>query len=94
MSEQPQVFLDPRVANTDTMGKNTDSEKYESVNTSIIHLLHRASQCASDTFADEMKVQDLTPRQYAVLLTTAQNEVQTFRAHITYIHRGSLPYRL
>ena len=92
MSEQPQVFLDPRVANTDTMGKNTDSEKSESVNTSIIHLLHRASQCASDTFADEMKVQDLTPRQYAVLLTTAQNEgiSQTGLVQKTGIDRSTL----
>ncbi len=92
MSEQPQIFLDPRVANTDTAGASTDSEKTESVNTSIIHLLHRASQCASDTFADEMKVQDLTPRQYAVLLTTAQNEgiSQTGLVQKTGIDRSTL----
>ena len=41
---------------------------------SPIHLLHRAGQCAGDVFTEEMTGGGLTPRQYAVLLTVAQNE--------------------
>ena len=40
---------------------------------SPIHLLHRASQRASDVFQEEIPG-DLTPRQFAILLTVAQNE--------------------
>jgi DNA-binding MarR family transcriptional regulator len=41
---------------------------------SPIHLLHRAGQCAVDIFQAEMVEGDITPRQYAVLLTVSQNE--------------------
>lgn len=41
---------------------------------SPIHLLHRAGQCAGDVFQGEIGDASLTPRQYAVLLTVAQNE--------------------
>src|SRR4029078_790282 len=41
---------------------------------SRIHLLHRAGQCAGDIFHAEMKVDGLTPRQLAVLVTVSQNE--------------------
>ena len=41
---------------------------------SPIHLLHRAGQCAGDVFQGEIGDTDLTPRQYAVLATVAQNE--------------------
>ncbi len=41
---------------------------------SPIHLLHRAGQCAADIFQNEMDSNDLTPRQYAVLLTVSRNE--------------------
>lgn len=41
---------------------------------SPIHLLHRAGQCAGDVFQGEIGQASLTPRQYAVLLTVAQNE--------------------
>ena len=41
---------------------------------SPIHLLHRAYQSAGDIFKAEMKVDGLTPRQLAVLVTVGQNE--------------------
>lgn len=41
---------------------------------SPIHLLHRAGQCAGDVFQGEFGASDLTPRQYAVLITVSQNE--------------------
>jgi DNA-binding MarR family transcriptional regulator len=41
---------------------------------SPIHLLHRAYQSAAEIFQSEMKVERLTPRQLAVLVTVAQNE--------------------
>ena len=39
---------------------------------SIIHLLHRAGQCAGDIFAHEISGGDLTPRQYAVLVVISK----------------------
>jgi DNA-binding MarR family transcriptional regulator len=59
---------------------------------SPIHLLHRAGQCASDMFASEMAGLDLTPRQFAVLLTVAQNEglSQTDLVLLTGIDRSTL----
>jgi len=41
---------------------------------SPLHLLHRAGQCAADLFQTELGADDLTPRQYAVLLTVSLNE--------------------
>ncbi|MEC9369460.1 MAG: MarR family transcriptional regulator [Pseudomonadota bacterium] len=41
---------------------------------SAVHLLHRAGQCAHDVFLQNMDGAGLTPRQFAVLLTVAQNE--------------------
>ena len=38
------------------------------------HLVHRVAQCAGDTFHAQVKDDDLTPRQVAVLITVAQNE--------------------
>ena len=38
-----------------------------------MHLLHRASQCAEILFTAEMR-SDLTPRQFAVLVTVSQRE--------------------
>lgn len=59
---------------------------------SPIHLLHRAGQCAADIFAAEMEGLDLTPRQFAVLLTVAQNEglSQTDLVMRTGIDRSTL----
>lgn len=59
---------------------------------SPIHLLHRAGQCAGDIFSEEMGGGDLTPRQYAVLLTVAKNEglSQTDLVARTGIDRSTL----
>jgi DNA-binding MarR family transcriptional regulator len=59
---------------------------------SPIHLLHRAGQCAGDIFHAEMKVDGLTPRQLAVLVTVAQNEglSQTGLVDRTGIDRSTL----
>ena len=59
---------------------------------SPIHLLHRAGQCAGDVFTEEMTGGGLTPRQYAVLLTVAQNEglSQTELVERTGIDRSTL----
>jgi DNA-binding MarR family transcriptional regulator len=59
---------------------------------SPIHLLHRAGQCAGDVFQAEMGLGDLTPRQYAILLTVAQNEglSQTHLVEKTGIDRSTL----
>lgn len=59
---------------------------------SPIHLLHRAGQCAGDIFQLEMGGSDLTPRQYAVLITVSQHEglSQTHLVEKTGIDRSTL----
>ncbi|MDX2307853.1 MAG: MarR family transcriptional regulator [Hyphomicrobium sp.] len=59
---------------------------------SPIHQLHRAGQCAADIFVAEMGGGDITPRQYAVLLTVSQNEglSQTQLVEKTGIDRSTL----
>ena len=59
---------------------------------SPLHLLHRAGQCAADLFQTELGGDDLTPRQYAVLLTVAMNEGlnQTQLVERTGIDRSTL----
>ena len=59
---------------------------------SPIHLLHRAGQCAGDIFQAEMASGELTPRQYAVLVTVSQNEglSQTDLVDKTCIDRSTL----
>jgi DNA-binding MarR family transcriptional regulator len=59
---------------------------------SPIHLLHRAGQCAGDVFHGEIGGSELTPRQYAVLLTVAQNEglSQTQLVERTGVDRSTL----
>ncbi len=59
---------------------------------SPIHLLHRAGQCAGDIFQLEMGGGDLTPRQYAVLITVSQQEglSQTHLVEKTGIDRSTL----
>jgi DNA-binding MarR family transcriptional regulator len=59
---------------------------------SPIHLLHRASQCASDAFQGEVGKGDLTPRQYAVLVAVSQNEglSQTQLVDKTGVDRSTL----
>ena len=71
------------------MPKDKSAERLER---SPIHLLHRAGQCAGDIFQSEMSSGDLTPRQYAVLVTVAHNEglSQTNLVERTGIDRSTL----
>lgn len=59
---------------------------------SPLHLLHRAGQCAAEIFQAELGSGDLTPRQYAVLLTVSMNEglSQTHLVERTGIDRSTL----
>jgi DNA-binding MarR family transcriptional regulator len=59
---------------------------------SPLHLLHRAGQCAAEIFQIELGSDELTPRQYAVLVTVAQNEglSQTQLVSLTGIDRSTL----
>ena len=56
------------------------------------HLLHRAGQCAGDVFHAEMSNADLTPRQFAVLVTVSEHEgvSQTGLVERTGIDRSTL----
>ena len=71
------------------MAKESASSRLER---SPLHLLHRAGQCAADLFQTEIGGDDLTPRQYAVLLTVALNEglSQTQLVDLTGIDRSTL----
>ena len=59
---------------------------------SPLHLLHRAGQCAAEVFQAELGGGDLTPRQFAVLVTVSQNEglSQTHLVERTGIDRSTL----
>ena len=60
--------------------------------TSLIHLLHRASQIAEDRLMRELDDGDVTPRQIAVLAVVAANEdaSQTDIVGATGIDRSTL----
>ena len=76
------------------MAKPEDSDKgiMARLDRSPIHLLHRAGQCAGDIFQNKLGSSDLTPRQFAVLVTVAQNEglSQTHLVEKTGIDRSTL----
>jgi DNA-binding MarR family transcriptional regulator len=59
---------------------------------SALHLLHRAGQCAEELFASETGKTDLTPRQFAVLASVAQNPdiSQTGLVEQTGVDRSTL----
>lgn len=59
---------------------------------SPLHLLHRAGQCAAELFQTELGSGDLTPRQFAVLVTVSQHEglSQTHLVDRTGIDRSTL----
>lgn len=67
-------------------------EKFARLTRSPVHMLHRAGQCAGEVFHAEMQTGDLTPRQYAVLLTVSNNEgiSQTGLVEHTGIDRSTL----
>ncbi|MDZ4843747.1 MAG: MarR family winged helix-turn-helix transcriptional regulator [Hyphomicrobium aestuarii] len=71
------------------MARETTPIKLDS---SPIHLLHRAGQCAVDVFQAEIGVEELTPRQYAILIAVAQHEglSQTSLVERTGIDRSTL----
>src|SRR5271165_6207350 len=72
--------------------KKTASVRPDAIDRSIIHLLHRASQRASEIFALETRAFDLTARQFAVIATVAQHEglSQTDLVRLTGIDRSTL----
>ena len=72
--------------------KKSAAGRSDAIDRSMIHLLHRASQRASEIFAIETRDFDLTARQYAVLTTVAQNEglSQTGLVRLTGIDRSTL----
>lgn len=59
---------------------------------SALHLLHRAGQCAGDIFNQRMKTIGLTPRQYMILKTVALHEGlnQTDLVERTGVDRSTL----
>lgn len=82
-------------AKSATMAKsehNHDQDVVAKLDRSPIHLLHRAGQCAGDIFQNKLGQSDLTPRQFAVLVTVAQNEglSQTHLVDKTGIDRSTL----
>jgi DNA-binding MarR family transcriptional regulator len=72
--------------------KKAANARADTIDRSIIHLLHRASQRASEIFAQETRDFDLTARQYAVITTVSQHEglSQTDLVRITGIDRSTL----
>jgi DNA-binding MarR family transcriptional regulator len=72
--------------------KKSKSGRSDAIDRSMIHLLHRASQRASEIFAIETREFDLTARQFAVLTTVAQNDglSQTDLVRLTGIDRSTL----
>lgn len=72
--------------------KKAPNGRADTIDRSIIHLLHRASQRASEIFAQETRDFDLTARQYAVITTVAQHEglSQTDLVRLTGIDRSTL----
>ncbi len=72
--------------------KKAASARSDAIDRSMIHLLHRASQRASEIFAIETRDFDLTARQFAVLSSVAQHEglSQTDLVRLTGIDRSTL----
>lgn len=70
----------------------TRAKTNDRLHRSPIHLLHRAGQCAEDIFQVDIARGDLTPRQYAVLITVAEHEglSQTDLVAKTGIDRSTL----
>lgn len=71
------------------MARETAANRLER---SPLHLLHRAGQCAAEIFQTELGSGDITPRQFAVLVTVSQNEglSQTHLVERTGIDRSTL----
>ena len=71
------------------MARPTEPDQLDA---SIIHMIHRASQCAADAFHAEVGDLDLTPRQLAVMRTVAANDEasQTRIVELTGIDRSTV----
>jgi DNA-binding MarR family transcriptional regulator len=69
-----------------------DNQRSGPLDTSALHLLHRAGQCAEVLFTNETAKVDLTPRQYAVLVCVGQNPdvSQTGLVEQTGVDRSTL----
>ena len=69
-----------------------DNHRSGPLDTSALHLLHRAGQCAEVLFTNETSKSDLTPRQYAVLVCVGQNPdvSQTGLVEQTGVDRSTL----
>jgi len=80
------------VSQTEKKRKKAAGSRSGTIDRSMIHLLHRASQRASEIFAIETRDFDLTARQFAVLTTVAQHEglSQTDLVRLTGIDRSTL----
>jgi DNA-binding MarR family transcriptional regulator len=87
MFDQKDSGTEPRVKRNRSV-----SNRGETIDQSIIHLLHRSSQRASEIFAFETREFDLTARQYAVMTTIARQEglSQTDLVRLTGIDRSTL----
>ena len=68
------------------------SKRGKPLDRSAMHLLHRAGQCATDAFMAEAHSSGLTPRQFAVVTTIAEEEglTQTELVERTGIDRSTL----
>lgn len=66
--------MSPAPSNKKLENEPRDPNAGAQLDRSPLHLLHRAGQCAGDVFLVEAGDSNLTPRQYAVLLTVSQNE--------------------
>ena len=69
-----------------------DNQRSGPLDTSALHLLHRAGQCAEVLFTNETAKAALTPRQYAVLVCVGQNPdiSQTGLVEQTGVDRSTL----
>ena len=76
----------------DTGMQSKAHDKHPALDRSAIHLLHRAGQCAGDMFTEEVVSGNLTPRQFAILLTISNEEglSQTDVVERTGIDRSTL----
>lgn len=74
------------------MARDSNKDNSCCLERSPLHLLHRAEQCAGEIFITEVGADDLTPRQYAVLVTVAEYEglSQTHLVERTGIDRSTI----
>ena len=64
----------------------------ENASASLLHLLHRAGQCADELFASNMGQSSLTPRQFEVLRAVSHSDEpsQTHLVEMTGVDRSTL----